>query len=56
MGGTNIPKTRGKAKERPEDMQPVRSNGGRELVPFVVGGYLIQSLSNITLMCANREI
>jgi hypothetical protein len=50
MVGTITWKTRGKAKERPKDMQPMGSNKGRELVRVVVGGYLTQSPSNVTLM------
>jgi hypothetical protein len=50
MDGTIAPKTKGKAKERPKDMQPTWTNEGRELVSFKGRGYLTQSLSNVTLM------
>jgi hypothetical protein len=43
-------KTKGKAKKKPKDMQPTRTEEGRKLVPFVVGSYLTHSTSNVTCM------
>jgi hypothetical protein len=48
-------KTKGKAKERPNDMQPARIIKGRELVPLVVGSYLTHSLSHVACMQIERS-
>jgi hypothetical protein len=40
MAETITQKTKGKAKEKPKDMQLVKAREGRELVFFVVGSYL----------------
>jgi hypothetical protein len=50
MAGTITRKTKGKAKERPKDMQLTWTNQRRELVPLVAGGYLTHRLSNVTGM------
>jgi hypothetical protein len=50
MARTITPKTKGKAKERPKDTQPVRTKEGRELVPLVVGNYFTHNLSNVICM------
>jgi hypothetical protein len=47
MVKTITQKTKGKAKERPKDVQPARIKERRELVPLVVGSYLTHSLSNV---------
>ncbi len=50
MAGTITRKTKGKAKERPEEAQPASTKEGRELVALVVGSYLTHSPSNVTSM------
>jgi len=39
MAKTIIQKTKGKAKERPTNAQPIGTNEGRELVPLMGGSY-----------------
>jgi len=43
-------KQKGKAKERPKDVQPVGTKEGRELVLFVVGNYFTHRAFNVTHM------
>jgi hypothetical protein len=43
-------KTKGKAKERSKDTHLIGTNKGRELIPFVVGGYFTYIPSNVTCM------
>jgi hypothetical protein len=43
-------KIKGKAKERPKDVQPASIKERRELGPFMVGSYIIQSPSNVAYM------
>ncbi len=50
MVETITQKTKGKAKERPKDVQPKRTKEGRELIPFVVRGYFTHNLSNVVCM------
>jgi hypothetical protein len=47
MGRISTQKTKGKAKERPKDVQPAGTKEGREVVPLVVGSYLTHHPSNI---------
>jgi len=54
MAGTITRKTKGKAKERPKDAQPTGTKEGGELVPFLVGRYLIHRSSNVIHMQALR--
>jgi hypothetical protein len=45
-------KTKGKAKKRPKNTQPITigTKEGRDLVPLVVGIYLTYRPSNVTCM------
>jgi len=50
MAGTITWKTEGKAKERPKDARPTRTEERRELVLLVVGSYLTHNPSNVAYM------
>jgi hypothetical protein len=43
-------KTKGKAKERPKDAEPIGTKEGRELVPLMVGSYFTHNPYNVTCM------
>jgi len=55
MVGTIMWKTKGKAKERPKNKEPIGTIEGRELVPLVVGSYFTHNPSNVAYI-ANHEI
>jgi len=55
MVGTIMQKTKGKAKKRPQDVQPRGVKEGKELVPLMVESYFTHNLSNVICMQVVRS-